>query len=226
VAFLLAMTLSVWSGDARAASQQASTVLLLAAWPLGVAATLVTRRIARSILAVDARVPMTGDAAADLAVLEARDPLRDTCTTALRWERSSAALPMAAISLLAPLTLHWLVWLVISWPHLDGDVMQSFGTWIGMSGILVGHAHIALLVVAVRWTGKLRATPTRSLRVGVGRAWGVAMFWAVGIAAVPGLALLAVPPVLTAVTGIVFVPLMFIVTARCIQRERVALEET
>jgi hypothetical protein len=227
VMFLLATTSFLWESQAKSRAQAASTLLLLLAWPIAAAATLVARRVVRSSLSRDAREPMSGDPAADLAVLQARDPLRDTCATAMRWERRSAALPLAAISLLAPLTLHWLVWQVLRLPETPGLSAEEFGVWIGISGIVVGHAHVALLLyAAVDWTGKLRLLPTDSLRARLGRTWGIAVAWAVGVAAVPGVVLLAVPPLLAAVTAMAFVPLMFILTARCIQKERLVLEAT
>jgi hypothetical protein len=48
----------------------------------------------------------------------------------------------------------------------------------------------------------------------------------VGLACLPGIVLLGIPPILVALTGLLFIPAMYVVTARCIQRERFALEAT
>jgi len=226
VTALLSAMVSFLAGPSQASFQTAATILLLAAWPLGVAAAAVGHWFARSLLSVDPASTLSGDPAVDLVALEAADPLRDTCAAAMRWERRSAALPLAAVSLLAPLTIHWFVWVLMSLPRITMQTAEEFGTWIGISGILVGHAHVALLVMAIRWTGKLRSTPTCALRDHLSRGWGPAFGVAVGAAAVPGIVLLGVPPILAAVTGLLFVPLMFIATARCIQQERFALEAT
>jgi hypothetical protein len=203
-----------------------STLLLLAAWPAALAVGLLGRIAARGVLAADVRVPMTGDAAADLARLEARDPLRETVAAAMHWERRSAALPLAALSLLAPLTIHWVVYAGMSLSSLGESTLEDFGTWMSLSVLIVGHAHLALLVAAVRWAARLRAMPTEELQLTTHRAWGAALLVSVGIACIPGIVLLAIPPVLVALTGLLFVPLMYVVTARKLAVERGALEAT
>lgn len=95
---------------------------------------------------------------------------------------------------------------------------------IGLSVVLVGHAHLALLVCAVRWAFTLRTRATAELRVGLGRAWGKALAISAGIACLPGAVLLGIPPLLVAVTGLLFVPFMYFGTARILASERIALE--
>ena len=211
---------------AQGPMRAAATALLLGAWPLALIAGLCARWTARAVLSLRTRTALSGDLAADLVVLQSRDPLRDTCSAAMRWERRSAALPLAAVSLAAPLTLHWIVWCLLDVPRIGLQSAEDFGQWIGISAVLVGHAHIALLVAAVRWTRKLRTLPTPQLRVDLSRAWGLALGVAVGVACLPGVVLLGIPPILVAVTGLFFVPVMFHLTARSIERERVALEAT
>lgn len=225
-AFVVAAGAFLFDYTAQGPMRAAATTLLLGAWPLALMAGLCGRWTARALLSLSSRTTMTGDPAADLAALQSRDPLRDTCSVARRWERRSAALPVAAVSLIAPLSLHWIVWSLLGMPHIGLQSADDFGQSIGISAVLVGHAHIALLVAAVRWTGKLRALPTPYLRVDLSRAWGLALGVAVGVACLPGVVLLGIPPILVAVTGLFFVPVMFHLTARTIERERVALEAT
>jgi hypothetical protein len=144
----------------------------------------------------------------------------------MHWERRSAALPLAAASLLAPLSLHWIVWCLLNMPNIGARSAADFGSWIGLSVVLVGHAHIALLVAAVQWTRTLRAVPTAHLRNGLSRAWGLALAVTVGVACLPGILLMGIPPILVAVTGTFVVPVMFVTTVRNVERERVALEAT
>ena len=225
-ALLVAVGAFLLDYPSQAPVRAAATTLLLAAWPLALLAGLCGRWTARALLSMGTRTTMSGDPATDLAVLQAMDPLRDTCSVAMHWERRSAALPLAAMSLVAPLSLHWIVWCLLDVPHIGLRSAEDFGSWIGVSAVLVGHAHIALLVAAVRWTRKLRAMPTPCLRTDLSRAWGLALGVAVGVACLPGVVLLGIPPILVAVTGLFFVPLMFHVTARSIERERLALEAT
>ena len=203
-----------------------STGLLLFAWPAALVFTALARFVARALLSVDGRVPMSGNPAVDLANLEATDPLRDARDLAVAWERKSAVFPVAALSLLAPLTLHGLVWFALGRPQPFESGMGDFGEWIALSVVIVGHAHLALLVCAVRWAYKLGSVETPRLRLGVGNAWGTALLVSAGVACLPGVVLIGIPPILVLVTGLAFVPLMYFWTARTVARERVALEAT
>jgi hypothetical protein len=226
-AFIVTLASLLAEGDAKR-YRVAATLLLLAAWPVAIAVAVAGRLAARWLLGAEAYVALTGDAARDLARLEARDPLRDAVATAMDWERRGAALPLAALSLVAPLTIHWLVYMVLSSSGASSlqSLMDDFGTWVALSVVIVGHAHLALLVAAVRWAVKLRTVPTDQLRLDVHRRWGVALLVAAGIACIPGIVLLAIPPILVAVTGLLFVPAMYVVTARNLAVERMALEST
>jgi hypothetical protein len=215
-------------GDGSAGPERiAATELLFLACPAALVAGALARLLARPLLSLGGRVAMSGNPSVDLARLETADPLREACDLAMSWERKSAALPLAAVSLFAPLCIHGFVWFVVSTPSSAfSSGMNDFGTWIALSAIIVGHAHLALLVCAVRWACKLRSVETGALRVGLGRAWGTALLVSGGIACLPGIALIAIPPILVLVTGLTFVPLMYHWTARTIQRERMALEAT
>jgi hypothetical protein len=201
-----------------------STELLFLAWPVALLLGALARVLARPLLSFGGRVPLSGNPGLDLARLEASDPLREACDIAMSWERRSAALPMAAASLLAPLTIHGIVWFVLARPSTAVSGMDDFGSWIALSVIIVGHAHLALLVSALRWAYKLRSVETIQLQIGLGRGWGTALLVSAGVACLPGIVLLAIPPILVLVTGLAFVPLMFHATARTIERERRVLE--
>ncbi len=204
--------------------QRWATLLLLAAWPAALVSGLLARLATRAASSASARLPMTGDPATDLARLERHDPLARAREVALAWERRSVALPLAALSLLAPLTIHWCVYCV---PSGGGDrLVQDFGFWIALSGVLVGHAHLALLVSAVRWTGKLCAMPTDEMRLHGHRGWGNALGVSVAIGCLPGVVLFAIPPALIAITGVLFIPFMYVATVRILGAERLALEAT
>jgi hypothetical protein len=224
----LLVGLASWlsSGTEETYAHTVASVLLVAAWPAGIVAALVARAVARGILSGWAEEPvrLTGDLAKDLARLDADEPLAAMRRTAERWERPAAAWPIAALSLVTPLTIH----LLVDWiPNMGRDVLlQDFGTWIAISVVLVGHSHLAVLVGAVRWARSLRERPTELLTTGLTRSWGLTLLVAVGLACLPGIVLLGIPPILVALTGLLFIPAMYLVTARCIQRERFALEAT
>ena len=203
-----------------------STALLFLAWPAAIVAGALARFFSRPLLSLGDRITMSGNPSVDLPRLEAADPLREACDLAMSWERRSAALPMAAVSLLAPLSIHGIVWWAVARPQPASSGMDDFGTWIALSVIIVGHAHLALLVCAVRWAYKLRSVETVQLRIGLGRGWGTALLVSAGVACLPGIVLLAIPPLLVLVTGLAFVPLMYHWTASTLARERMALEAT
>jgi hypothetical protein len=202
----------------------AATVLLLATWPIALLAGLVGVVVARISTMVVLEAPLTtsADTPEELARLQACDPRCMMRSLAVRWEFASAAFPLAALSLAAPLTIHWVIAQLLA-IGTSNSSPEDFGRWIGLSALIVGHAHLVLLVVAVRAARSLRACATDNLRTWAGQRWVRALLWAVGVAAVPGVVLLVIPPVLVAVTGLVFVPAMYALTAKRIERERIAL---
>jgi hypothetical protein len=228
--FLVALLSFLLDDEDQQNAHVAATVLLLSAWPAACVVAALGRGLAQPLLSRHARVPMSGDPAVDLARLEASDPLRAACGVAMAWERRSSALPLAALSLLTPLTLHAIVLAVTSstpfGEPIGGTYLEDFGKWIGLSVWIVGHAHVALLVCAVRWTSRMRALPTSELRRPGIPSWGRALLVSTGVACVPGILFLAIPPALVLVTGALFVPLMYGWMARTLERERTALEAT
>lgn len=198
----------------------AATIVLLGSWGAGALAALVTWTVAGRWIgrSTDPPLELTGNAAVDLARVDALDPERFGVTRAAASERLSVATPMAAIALLTPLTLHWIVWTALgtspSWSHLS-----DFGDWIGISGVLVGHSHLAVLVGGVRWAWTLRDRPAVELS-GASAHWIVTLAAAVGLACLPGIVLYAIPPVLVAVTGLAFMPAAYAGAKWIVSRER------
>jgi len=215
------------SADGRDALRAAATHALLGAWGIGVAAALAARVAARvivgRILRADGFAP-SGDAAADLARLESHDPLRRALGLASRWETASTALPLVGVSLLAPLTLHWLVAKGVG--ALSGGELSAtdYGWWIMLSVLIVGHAHVVLAIFAARWARRVRRQELADIDLGLRRAWASTLGWTVVAACIPGILLVGVPPLLTVLTGMLFIPAMFHLAARSLVRERLALE--
>ena len=203
--------------------QAVATELLLLAWPLAIAAAVAARLLARAavVSAEGALLPLTGVPSTDFARLEAHDPLRRTRALATRWETASIALPMAALAMIAPLSLHCVAWCLLS--GAQGEWWVDFGQWIAISAVVVGHAHVALAIAAAVWARRTRLLDAPEVRARIGRSWGVALLVAIGVSCLPGVLLLAVPPILVGMTGIVFVPAMYVVAAGWITSERMAL---
>ena len=124
---------------------------------------------------------------------------------AMRLEKRSFVLPVVAVSLLGPLTLHY----IIGASLLDvGE--EGFSHWVLLSLILVGHAHITLLIFSVTHVSRVRRELEDGIsRCGVTRGLG-ALLWTATASAIPGALFLFIPPVLVALTGLVFVPWMFL----------------
>jgi hypothetical protein len=161
------------------------------------------------------------DPSIELATLERHDPLREMRDVSGRWEFAAVALPLTGISLLAPLTLHW----VVAVAFLGGASSdEGFRTaWIPVSALIVGHAHLALVIACVWWARSLRTREALEARLLINRTWGTALAVTVATACVPGVVLLALPPILVALTGLVFVPWMFRAMAAVLVRERAML---
>jgi hypothetical protein len=210
-----------------------NTYLLIGAWvAAGVCGTVawpLARRRAR--LALQREPLPSGDTRADLAEIDAADPLGAMRATLARWEVKSTALPLAAAALVVPLTLHG-IFAVLAY-STQGSTFgaKDFGLWIAASAALVGLAHLALLVQLVFWARSLRQRPTEQLRLGIHRAWVRTLAVTTGVGLLPALVFVAsgeaivfLPAVLVAVTGAAFIPFLFIGTARCLERERAVLK--
>lgn len=205
-----------------------ATALLVAAPFAGLGVAVAVRVFAglRLRARLAAGPELCGEAALDLARVAAARPLHAGQREAMRWERASIAVPMAAVSMVAPLSIHGVVWGLLSAGSgsLSERSAADFGTWIAISGLLVGHAHLVVLAGAVRWSLRLPACATQELRRGLHKHWGLTLLAAAGIACAPGIVLLGLPPLLVTVTGLVFLPAAFFVAARTVTRERLVLE--
>ena len=164
---------------------------------------------------------LTGNVFDDLSNLEAGGPRKVGLALLERLEQPSMALPLAALSLLGPLSLHLVVALVFF-----NSSSPQFGSWAALSLVLVGHAHLAMLVFAIVHIHRLRTE--LDLDIGSspsGARRGIwAAIWAAAAAAVPGALLFFIPPVLVLLTGLAFAPLVFHWAARRGQSERQLIE--
>jgi len=103
------------------------------------------------------------------------------------------AVPMVGIALMGPITLH------MPLAMLGGT--QAFDEWVVMSAWITGPAHIAFaLAITIRATQLARAQPAWSPRT--------VYLITVIVSCVPFVLLIAIPPMLVAVTGLPFLPIL------------------
>jgi hypothetical protein len=132
-----------------------------------------------------------------------------------RIEAWSNGLPMAALSLLTPLTLHWLFWKIV------GNDSESFSSWIRVSLIIVGHAHLTVAALSMAFARRVSKTPLDVLdTMSIHSEWGRTWAFTVLVSCLLGILLFLVPPILTAVTGLAFIPFIYLFTWRRVRMER------
>ena len=194
-----------------------TVVAAVVAWwvALPVARRTFARRIAQPL-------EETADLHGDLARLEEQSALGLVAARIDRLERASVALPLVALSLLAPLVIHFAVYALLVRPLSAGRGLD-FDDWIRLSLMLVSHAHLVLAAMALRFAKRLRRAPSDEIQLRTPSAWSA---WgaAVGAAAIPGALLLLIPPLLVAATGAMFVPAMFNWARRQVWWERGLIE--
>lgn len=200
-------------------------ILPTAALLLSVAAMFATWAITRIALGLvpakriapkTSPLELTGHLATDLAAIDARAPWSEVEQKLHRLESASTALPLGALSLILPLTIHYPFAVVL----FDSDT-HDYSKWIRMSLVIVGFAHLTLMGLAMRFAKKMSAMATEDIvAMPVHRQWlGT---WGLTIAAgcVPGIVLLLVPPILVTITGLAFIPFMYMWIRRRLLDER------
>jgi hypothetical protein len=118
--------------------------------------------------------------------------------------RSSLVLPGVFLFLLIPLTLDGFFELGTGLLH-GSYISPSFGHWIATSMVVVGLAHVVGALLVARFASRLARMTMRELAAE--KSYGVpALGWTVLAAAMPGIVLYGIPPLLVAVSGIAFMP--------------------
>ena len=130
-----------------------------------------------------------------------------------RW---SLRLPMLGLALVMPMTLHAVVTVLI------GKLTPAdFSGWIQISSVIVGQAYIVLGWLVYQDAGLIvsdvNAVPWTK------RAWAVLLKTSVA-SCIPSIVLLGVPPILTFITGAVFIPAMYFIAYRIQAWEQACLD--
>jgi hypothetical protein len=200
--------------------------LLLGAWALMGIAYLLSGLVGDPLLdrALTPSPQLSGRPRADLERLRTAEPHRHVIELLDRMGAPSFGLPLAAIGLLAPITLHLAVW--IAWCCGHGpEQWQDFDGWIKLSAAYVGIAHLVLAGCCLRLghrIGRERNVSPGTIATTEGfKAYVVTVL----AAFVPGIVFLfsgwtLLPPVITAITGAVFMPLSCRLVAKQATAER------
>jgi hypothetical protein len=107
----------------------------------------------------------------------------------------------------------WILWFQVR-------SIEAFDEWIRLSVVCVGIAHVVLATSCVLLGRRLGEQRDHAAAT----ASGCKVVALTSLAAcVPGVILLGIPPVLTAVTGGAFVPLMFALAAKRLAGEHATL---
>jgi hypothetical protein len=231
---------------AAALRQGGLTTILHVAWASMAAVYLVSRLSARRKLAavLAHTYSPTGSAEDDLLRLGELHPARVVKDLADAIEWRSVTLPMTALAMLLPLSLHYLFVLAV---RLGVPDAADFDGWISLSLLCVGHCHVVLAAQVWRFAERVRVTGD-VFSVGLladrsgWHAWGLTIASSVvagmlllavipvaGIA-VPSMvvplaisALVVVAPAVVAVTGLAFIPPMFSRMGKKVREERLLL---
>ena len=219
-AFLSFRRLDIFPYGPAGATHIWLTAELLGAGARSIATYALSRPLAQLYLRRVVTRPLlrTGDAVVDLANLVTVGPRRRLVRFASRLEHMSILMPLVGMSLLLPLTIHAGVAL------MTGS-LGTYDRWIVASALLVGHAHLVLCLCCWSYARRVRSSTADELARRGHRDWARALGFTTLAAAVPGLLLLAVPPVLTAVTGVFFIPFMYGHLRSHVIEERASLSE-
>ena len=196
------------------------TEILFGSWLVAGAAYLAGRLVAKHRIrsALQRMARPSGDLRADVERLRDAEPSRALRKLTDGLERSSVALPLMMFALLMPLTLQAIVSRSLgSWES------DAFDGWILLSLAIVGHCHLVLAYLGWRFARNMRSWSTQVLAGKRHREGWMAWAITVAVSCFPGILLIAIPPILVAVTGF-FVPIAFYVMARRVVSERMALE--
>lgn len=127
-------------------------------------------------------------------------------------ERNALVLPLVAVSLIAPLSIHGAISTLLG----CGPGHLTFDDWVVASLVIVGHAHVVLAVLAGR-----DAVRMADDRAGVSAKR--VLLWTSVTAGIPGVLLYGIPPILTAITGALLIPTMYAWARRTLTSERALL---
>lgn len=188
---------------------EAALLPLLAALPLGLVVSVVVGRLARKQLTPPRpRLPELRDrdeqSMFDLDVVEAELEAHP------RANEGTIAWTLVGLGWTMPLLLHYVVAVAF-------NSTREFGSWIALSILISMQSHIALAVQNGRFA---RLLTTSEQPVNVHMQWLRTVGITTLVASVPWVFLAAVPTIITALTGLAFIPAMYIIVKKRLEGER------
>jgi hypothetical protein len=239
---LAGVAMAVLLVDAALTGGIALTPILDASWLILGAVAILARPLAALALRAElgrAFVP-SDDVRGDIATFELVTPTRVVADAADRLEERSVALPLSALGLLLPLTLHRLGAVLLDAMGVRMPLLGSLGAtrpmdaWIKASMVMVGHCHVLLVILVCAFARDLRRHPDfPEMALGERAGWG-AFAWT-SLASIPAATLcltlwplegwlpFILIPTLVTVTGLTFIPPSFLAMGRVIARERAVI---
>jgi hypothetical protein len=201
------------------------TPILLATLAAVPVVALFARTVAhfRLLGLVRSSLRLTGDTRADVERLE-RTTSTMVAERADALESPSVAMPLVGWALLAPLTIHFLVYAAMSNNEPLDMFLHGFDWWICASLLLTGVAHFTLAALGFRFAKRLREVGN-GVALNDPSSWAP-LGWTFLAGCLPGVILYLVPPVLVGATGLVFIPATFAFMKYRVQNERLVLDAT
>jgi hypothetical protein len=201
------------------ANEPPVTAILVATVLLVPLAMVIAWSVARERMrtTIESAVQPTSDVRLDVARLEHAPPLALLSARVDSLEFHSVWVPLMGWALVAPLSMHLMLALVLGWVGIED--LAKFDWWILVSLVLTGVGHGVLCMMAVRFARRLRGW--RATTEGSPSVWAP-YGWTMLGACAPGVILYAVPPLIAAVTSL-FVPVTFSWLKQRVLAERAAL---
>jgi hypothetical protein len=211
-AFWLATSFFAGSDSSDRGLEQLLVLLIPTPWLLAAAAAVAAKVLSRRFLAARyGRFVAGEDPWRDLARLARRAAPSTLRQRASALETASVVWPLVGLALVLPISIHAIV------GELFG-VGWDFSRWIGLSAIVAGPAHVALVVCALLYARRLRKS---ALPINGWPGWR-AFAITTGVSVVP-FGIWVLPPLLVAATGLLFIPWSFEWVGRAVERERIAI---
>lgn len=188
---------------------EAALLPLLASLPLGLVLSVVVGRLLRKQLA-QARPPLPELRDRDEQSMFELDVAEAELEAYPRANEGTIAWTLVGLGWTMPLLLHYVVAMVF-------DSTRAFGSWIALSILISMQSHIALALQNSRFA---RLLTSSEQPVNVHMQWLRTLGITTLVASVPWVFLAAVPTIITALTGLAFIPAMYIIVKKRLDVER------
>lgn len=190
-------------------------LMLLASVPTAFAARFIARKRA---LAASASIAGGGGDMASVGVMGNGLLDAEHKDAALRQLRSDLWRLVVGVSLVAPLFIHAVVFGFFSLAAGEAglDTAQGFAGYMAISAVIVGHAHLVVIGIGMRFVHRL-------VLEGKDGSAAFNVFMAALAGCIPGALFMMIPPIFVLITGGLFIPVMYAYIRGEVKRERARL---